>query len=341
MKIFLSIILALALVSILIVGGLAFSKFIPINKSLAKAMNTETFNEGPPHFLYSLSGGDQDVVDAKEIAQKDGPSRFKAPLAITTSPEREIFVADTGHSQIQVFNETDQWIMSFGKGKMVTPSGLAYANQKLYIADPNAKKIFAYGEDGKELPVFLDNQKLLFADGTEGQIIRPTGIQVGPDQLFYVTDIANQCVIVLDAQGKILKSFGSPGTADGQFQFPNALFVSKDGKIYVSDSNNGRLQIFNQEGKFLTKINGVNGKNGALSLPRGISVTEEGLIYVVDVFSNTVRVFDEVGVELWTLGGTGNKDGQFSFPNGLWIDSTGHIYITDRENNRIQVFGYE
>lgn len=339
MKFFIYILLILALICTLMLGGLAFSKFLPIRNS--NTLSSGPINEDPPHFLYTLYGGDQVDINIKEKAQADGPSRFKGPLAITTSPEGKIFVADTGHSQIQVLDDKGQWITNFGKDKMYSPSGLAYVNQKLYIADPNAKKIFVYGEDGKELSTFLNNQKLSFGDGAEGQIIRPTGIQFGPDQLFYVTDIANQCVIVLDAQGKILKFFGSPGTADGQFQFPNALFVNKDGKIYVSDSNNGRVQIFDQEGNFLTKITGANGKNGAMPLPRGISVTDEGLIYVVDVFFNRVRVFDEVGVELWTLGGAGNGNDQFSFPNGLWIDSAGHVFVTDRENNRIQVFGYE
>ncbi|HVJ48060.1 MAG TPA: hypothetical protein VM640_02830 [Desulfitobacterium sp.] len=322
----------------MIVGGVLFSRFIPSQK--VSAINNVSTSSGPPQFLYELYGGDQEF-EKKAYPQENFPTHFKGPLAITTSPEGKIFVADTGHSQIQVFSSKGQWVENFGQGKILTPSGLAYFENKLFIADPNAKKIFVYGEDGKEFPVLLDNQKLPLKDGKQGEVIRPSGIQVGPDHLFYITDIANHRVVILDAQGNIQKSLGSPGTADGQFQYPNALFVSKDGKIYVSDSNNGRLQIFDKEGQFLTKINGSNGKYGSMSLPRGVAVTDQGMIYVVDVFSQTVRVYDEVGIELWVMGGMGSGEGQFNFPNGLDIDNAGHIYVTDRENNRIQVFGYK
>lgn len=328
------------LVSTLIAGGMAINRFSSDHHKM-RSISSESIGSGPPQFLYELYGGDMAFEEKEAYTQRNSTSNFKSPLSVTVSPEGKIFVADTGNSQIQSFNAKGQWLVNFGKGKMASPSGLVYWDKKLWIADPNRKKIFVYGEDGKEFPTFLDNKRLPLKDGKLGQVIRPSGIQVGPDHLFYVTDIANHCIVTLDVQGNILRSFGSLGAADGQFQYPNALFVSKVGKIYVSDSNNGRVQIFDKEGKFLTKINGSNGKYGAMSLPRGLAVTDQGLIYVVDVFSHTVRVYDEVGIELWVMGGMGSEDGRFNFPNGLGIDSTGHIYVTDRENNRLQVFGYK
>lgn len=328
-----------AIILIVAVGGVMLSRLFPHQRAFSS--QNESISAQPPQFLYELYGGDQEFEKKGVLNEKGDPSHFKGPLAVTTSPEGKVFVADTGHSQIQVFSAGGQWIENLGKGKIPFPSALVYFENKLYITDPNARKIFVYEESGKELPLLLDNQKLTFKDGTQGQVIRPSGIQVGPDHLFYITDLANQCIVVLDGQGKVLKNIGSPGMGDGQFQYPNALFVNKNGKIYVSDSNNGRLKIFNKEGEFLTKINGSNGKYGAMTLPRGLAVTDQGIIYVVDVFSHTLRVFDEVGVELWVVGGMGNNDGQFNFPNGLCLDSTGRIYVTDRENNRIQVFGYK
>ncbi|WP_242837448.1 6-bladed beta-propeller [Desulfitobacterium metallireducens] len=295
-------------------------------KALAESSESLANATRPPQFLYEFNGSNQ---------------KFKSPLAVTTSTEGKIFVADTGHSQIQVLSSRGEWEKDFGRGSLVYPTGLAFFEQKLYVSDPQAQKIFIYQENGEELPALLEHQRLILKDGKPGQFIRPSNIQVSSDHLFYITDIANQCVVVLDQQGKILRSFGSPGTADGQFNYPNALFIDKDNKIYVSDSNNARLQIFNSEGEFLTKITGSNGKLGAMTLPRGVAVNDQGQIYVVDVFSNSVRVYDETGYELWVLGGMGSNQGQFNFPNGICIDNKGLIYITDRENNRIQVFGYK
>lgn len=321
------------------IGGIKISKSLQ-GKEI-QSVSTGMIGVGTPQFFYELYGGDIKFTKDEAYTQVNSESSFDGPLAITVSPKGTIFVADTGYSRIQSFNSNGQWIADLGQGKMVYPSGLTYFDEKLYIADPNAKKVFAYGEDGTEVPLLLDNRKLPLKEGKMGQVIRPSAIQVGPDGLFYITDIANQCIITMDAQGNILKSFGRPGTGDGQFQFPNALYVAKDGKIYVSDSNNGRVQIFDKEGKFLTQITGSNGRSGKMTLPRGIAVTEQGMIYVVDVFSHTVRVYDEIGIELKVWGGRGTQNGEFSFPNGLFIDSLGHIYVTDRENNRVQVFGYK
>lgn len=329
----------LLILSVFVVGGIAIRQFIQSQQ--APSFRVEPIRSGPPQFLYELYGGDQEFEEKEAYAQESSTSNFKGPMAVTASPEGKIFVADTGHSKIQSFSAKGQWIADFGQGKMASPSGLTYFDEKLYITDPNSKKIFVYSEDGEEFPVLLENKILPLKDGKPGQVIRPSGIQVGPDHLFYITDIANHSIVVLDAQGNIQRSFGSPGAADGQFQYPNALFVSQDGKIYVSDSNNGRIQIFNKEGKFLTKINGSNGKYGVMTLPRGLGVTDQGMIYVVDVFSHTVRVYDEGGIELWVFGGMGTNNGKFNFPNGVFIDSKANIYVTDRENNRVQVFGYK
>ncbi|MEA4901129.1 hypothetical protein [Desulfitobacterium sp.] len=320
------LIFAFILIIILIVGGMVFKSPLSGKKVLANSSGSFFSDTQPPQFLYEFNGSNQ---------------KFKSPLAVTTSTEGKIFVADTGHSQIQVLSASGKWEKDLGRGSLSYPTGLAYFEQKLYVCDPQAQKIFVYQENGEELPTLLEHQKLILKDGKPGQVIRPSNIQVSSDHLFYITDIANQCVVVLDQQGKILKSFGSSGTADGQFNYPNALFIDKDNKIYVSDSNNARLQIFNSEGEFLTKITGSNGKLGAMTLPRGVAVNDQGQIYVVDVFSNSVRVYDETGYELWVLGGMGSNQGQFNFPNGICIDNKGLIYITDRENNRIQVFGYK
>lgn len=295
----------------------------------------------PPVFLYALYGGDRGFVKEEVYTKEEASLAFKDPLAVTVTPEQRVFVADTGHGLIQAFDAEGRWVASYGQGRMAWPSGITSSEHKLYIADSNLKKIFVYGEDGKEYPLLLDRKELPLTGGRQGDIIRPSNIQVGPDRLFYITDIANQCIVVMDEQGSIVRSFGTTGKADGQFQYPNAVCVGKNGKVYVTDSNNGRIQIFNKEGKFLTKITGSNGKLGSLALPRGLAVTSEGAIFVVDVFTHKVRVLDEAGIELWSFGEMGTRNGQFNFPNGLCIDSKGRIYVTDRENNRIQVFGYK
>lgn len=326
--------LAVLFLVLSVIIGIAGSWWIKTHKGPSVApLTAETVKAGLPHYLFTIDG---------KVKTTDAINSAKAlmgPLAVTVSTDR-VFVADTGRSQVQVYSRDGQWISSWGKGKLNYPFALSFSQGKLYVADPNLMELFVFDDQGKEQKPLLNKQRLQLTSDKQGEIIRPTAVQVGADSLIYVSDVGNQVVLVMDSSGKILRYFGGSGTTDGKFQYPNALYVGKDGKVYVSDSNNGRIQIFDQLGKFLYKITGSQGKSGPLALPRGLVVTDSGIILVVDVFSHTLRAYDEAGFELWSFGGSGSDHGQFNFPNGLCVDSEGRIYVTDRENNRVEVFGY-
>ncbi|MDI6811992.1 MAG: SMP-30/gluconolactonase/LRE family protein [Desulfitobacteriaceae bacterium] len=310
------------IVLLIVLGVSGFLAVRIFNTPKGLPLTAEAIKSGPPHFLYALYG-----------------EGLKRPLAVTVAPDGRIFVADTGNSQIQEFSPNGKHLVSFGRGKLNYPFALLYYDHKLYVADPNLMKVFVFNDKGEELPAFADKLHLPAAS-MSGDVVRPTAIQVGPDGNFYITDVGNQCIIVLDGNGRVISYFGSAGKGDGQFQYPNGLWVNKKGDIYVADSNNGRIEIFDNQGRYLFKVDGTQGKVGPLTLPRGIAVTEDGTILVVDVFLHTVRAFDPAGNELWVFGGMGMSNGQFNFPNGLYIDQLGRILVTDRENNRVQVFGY-
>jgi len=329
-----NLVISLLLISLLAVIGIGGHWWLKVpSRSPAAPLTAQAIKAGLPHYLFTIDGKNK-PTDAINTAKA-----LLGPLAVTVSSDK-IFVADTGRSQVQVYSRDGKWISTWGKGKLNYPFALAYSSKKLYIADPNLMELFIYDDNGTMQTPLLNKQRLQLTSGKQGEIIRPTAVQVGVDNLIYVSDVANQVVLVMDTSGKILRYFGGSGTMDGKFQYPNALFVGKNGKVYVSDSNNGRIQIFDQKGQFLYKITGSQGKSGSLTLPRGLVVTETGIILVVDVFSHSLRAFDDSGFELWNFGGFGYEPGQFNFPNGLCVDSEGRIYVTDRENNRVQVLGY-
>ena len=298
-------------------------------------------NSVPPHFLYAFYG-DRWKDQTNSMVLNPAVDRFKRPLAITVASDGRIFVADSGNSRIEVFGQVGQHLLSFGQDQLKYPVSLTYMNHKLYVADPILMKIVVFDDHGKALTPLSDKLKLTSRNRANANenYLRPSAIQIGPDNLFYVTDIGNQCVVVLNNKGQILRHFGSPGKNNGNFEYPGGLWVDKAGTVYVSDSNNGRIEIFDKSGRYLSKIDGTQGKNGHLALPRGLVVTDDGILFVTDVLMHKIRVFDLAGNELWTLGGMGKDNGQFYFPNDLYRDSSGRIYIVDRENNRFEVFGY-
>jgi peptidylamidoglycolate lyase len=51
-------------------------------------------------------------------------------------------------------------------------------------------------------------------------------------------------VVELDAEGRVLDTFGSPGKGPGQFQLGHDIAVGPDGAVYVAEGSGKRVQKF-------------------------------------------------------------------------------------------------
>jgi len=280
--------------------------------------------------------GNKTPVFLFNIGLKDDQGALVQPMDVAVDGRGRIYVADTGHKKVKVFDPNGNFLFSFGKegmgdGSFVAPVGLAVRGDKLYVADSVNMKLQEFSLEGKYLRT-LSSVEVARQIGA----FRPCGLDVDDEGNLYVTDIYYQRVVVLNKEGRVIRHFGQPGRGPGQFQYPNDVAVDSKGNIYVSDSNNNRVQAFDKEGRLIQRFPYGRG----FGLNRGIAVDEKDRVYVVDTFGNLVKVLKPAsagGELLMTFGRQGNKNGEFSFPNGITIDK-GRIYIADRENNRVVVF---
>jgi len=60
----------------------------------------------------------------------------------------------------------------------------------------------------------------------------------------YTTDPEGYRVLVLNADGELLATFGKYGTDDASFDLPTGIEVDHQGNVYISDSNNHRIMKF-------------------------------------------------------------------------------------------------
>lgn len=117
--------------------------------------------------------------------------------------------------------------------------------------------------------------------GPGSGLATPSGIDVGPEGLVYVTDPDTDSVHVLDPEGESHRSWGGYGSGDGQFQNPWAIAVRDDGTVVVGEVSH-RVQQFDPDGRFLGKwtVPGADPSGGPSTLEASgdnLYLSSEGL----------------------------------------------------------------
>jgi DNA-binding beta-propeller fold protein YncE len=260
------------------------------------------------------------------------PFRFVRPTGVAARGHA-LFVADPGAQSLVVFDSADsreRKIDKIGQEKLVSPVAVALGPaNKVFLVDSALRKIFVVDEQGH----------LQWTIGGEGRLARPSGLAYDSarDRL-YVADAAAHRIIVFAADGRMLDSFGSNGSAPGEFNYPTHLALTRDGNLLVTDALNYRVQTLSRDGRPLAEFGHVGDGSGNFSSPKGIGADSAGSIYVVDALFDAVQIFTADGSLLLGFGERGTRPGRFWLPNGLFIDADDTIYVADAYNQRISVF---
>ena len=151
----------------------------------------------------------------------------------------------------------------------------------------------------------------------------------------YVSDgYANSSVHKYSPDGKLLFSWGSPGTDPGEFNIVHNIATDKDGYVYVADRENHRVQVFDSNGKYETQW-------GNLHRPCTICISEDQHVYIGELgwgmpvsrdvpnIGPRITVLNTSGERLARIGhlGYGLGVGQFAAPHGICLDSQQNIYV--------------
>ena len=108
-----------------------------------------------------------------------------------------------------------------------------------------------------------------------GPFHRVTNVAVLPNGDMYIADgYGNARVHKFSKEGKLLFSWGEPGSGPGQFMLPHGIAVDSAGLVYVADRENSRVQIFKPKGEYLREW-GREGKF-LLNRPYDIFIDDAG-----------------------------------------------------------------
>jgi DNA-binding beta-propeller fold protein YncE len=279
---------------------------------------------GPPSFSYFIQGDFKTPLDKPMDVSKIG---------------EYVYVTDTNHKQVQVFDTSGTPIFIFGnegegEGEFKFPYGITGDKEgNVYVADLYNGKISIFSKKGKFIKYFQEK------DSKSLSITSPGGLRIYDEKL-YVTDIESKKVIVFNLDGKKLLEISQVSNKEDQLNSPNAVAIDKDENIYVSDSGNQRVVVYDKKGTFIRTINGNKDENSdsKFTNPRGLAVDSNGILYMIDNMTHFVYGFDEKGEQVYQFGGLGAENEQFFLPNGLFIDEKSQLYITDTFNQRVAVY---
>jgi DNA-binding beta-propeller fold protein YncE len=237
----------------------------------------------------------------------DGWSLTDAASVAVDSKDR-IYVFNRGDHPMVVLDREGNFITSWGEGLFNRAHGLHIdADDNLYCTDDGDHTVRKCSTDGKVL-------------------------------LIYVSDgYGNACVHKYSPDGKLLKTWGEPGTDPGQFNIVHNIATDADGWVYVADRENHRVQVFDGNGKYETQWNNLHrpcalcrcgGKQPNFiigELGPGLAVNRK-----VPNLGPRLSIVDSQGKRIARLGGEngpGLEAGKFLAPHGIAMDSKGDIYI--------------
>src|ERR1700688_728325 len=257
--------------------------------------------------------------------------------SVAVDSHDRIYVFNRGAHPMVVFDRDGNFVKSWGEGLFSRAHGLhidAYDN--LYCTDDGDHTVRKCSVDGKVLlTIGIPNKPAPFMSGEPFH--RCTHTALSPRGEIYVSDgYGNACVHKYTPDGKLIKTWGEPGTDPGQFNIVHNIATDADGWVYVADRETHRVQVFDGNGKYETQWNNLHRPCGLFMPPGKCPVCYIGELGAVQPVSRNVpnlgprvTIVDSTGKRISRLGGLGPGLGptEFLAPHGLTVDNRGDLYI--------------
>jgi DNA-binding beta-propeller fold protein YncE len=283
------------------------------------------------------------------------PSGYAHPdvAAVAVDSKDRVFLFCRSDHPVMIYERDGRFVGSWGEGTftMRTHGITIGPDDSVYCTDDAGHSVRKFTPEGKLLLTLGDNAGKPSDTGYDGSnpttvaraappFNRPTNLAIAPNGDLYVSDgYGNARVHRFSASGKLLASWGEPGTGPGEFMLPHGIAVDASGNVLVCDRESDRIQVFTAEGRFLREITEVQ-------RPTQI-VVAHGRMYVSELgwragqrsfrhgpierdLPSRVSVLDANGTVVARIGGPDPcAPGSFCAAHGLAVDSRGDLYVSE------------
>jgi len=110
--------------------------------------------------------------------------------------------------------------------------------------------------------------------------------------LFFIPDEHEGIIKIINDEGKLKRTIGTPTTAKGQLEKPCGVCILNDSTILIADRGKNRIHCFNFDGKWIHSFGSKGNGLGEFDEPISIAANIDGHIFVSDKNNNRVQVFN-------------------------------------------------
>lgn len=260
--------------------------------------------------------------------------QLNGPIGVAADERGRIFVSDTQHHRVLIFNGKGQnkgdYLGELGKtgeekGQIGRPEGVDVGpNGDIYVCDPKRGVVLVFDSG-------LNFKRELKEDN-------PLGVYAGKKKIYVA------CLDHISVYGRnleFLERWGKRGKKIGQFDAPHGIALLKNGNLVVADGNNMRLMAMKGRDKVAWVVGSpprqMFEKKRSFGLPGGIALDKDDYIYVADPMRHTIHIYSDKGKKIAEYGEMGEEDGKFYFPSDIAYIGGNTFVVSDTYNNRVQI----
>lgn len=254
---------------------------------------------------------------------------MKSPQGIACNKEGAFIVADSGNGRLLSYTYKDDVVKGGGE---IRPAQLSYPqrvqlNSKgdMYVLDGKSHKIAHLNPQGNFV-AFLEPQ------GIPGVAPVAKSFKIDPEDNIYILDIFSERVLMLDPDGKYLKSKAFPSPHG----FITDLAVTWSGDMYLVDSTNCMVLKSAKGADAFTPL--TKNMKTDMDFPGYMTIDSKGTIYLVDQDGGGIIALGPDGNIRTRMFSMGVKPGYLFYPGQICLSEGGTLFVADRDNNRVQLF---
>ena len=198
----------------------------------------------------TLGSGEFTYREERDWAKLPDGWSFDDVAAVAVDHRDQVYVFNRGEHPMIVFDRAGNFLRSWGEGVFNRPHGVSVAaDGTLYCTDDGDHTMRHCTLDGKVLmTIGVPGKPAPYMSGEPFH--RCTHTAQSPQGDIYVSDgYGNARVHKYAPDGRLLFSWGEPGTDPVQFNIAHNICCDADGWVYVADRENHRVQVFNGDGK--------------------------------------------------------------------------------------------